>query len=246
MSASLAFAQFGSSPPLTHKIKTCSKCSTPKDTSEFRGDATRPDGLHSWCNPCTKKNTSVRLQGRRDRKQCKQCGEPAGTANQWLCDIHQAAAITNKRNLMAYRKENKLCRDCGEPQKKKNESRYCAKHLEQARNRHLLYDHGISAGEFENKIRIQQDKCAISGLVITDGYGEKLRVDHDHRHDKYHKRRGQTSCPLCQRGLLLHEINLALGLAEKFSAAMSPSFRTYLDYWNPIVEQRCEAAGEPL
>lgn len=224
-------------------MRVCTKCGTPKEDNEFRIDASRPSGLHCWCNSCTSTYMTKRLQKRINEGLCKQCGKPAKPPR-WLCDEHFQKARDNKRKLMAYRKENKRCRDCGEPQKEG--SQYCTKHHKQDRNRDLLYSHGITVEEFENKSSAQHHRCAISGLVLSDGYGDKLRIDHDHRHNRYHKRKLQTSCPLCQRGLLLHEINLALGLAEKFVAAMSPAFQNYLNYWNPIVEARCAAASEPI
>ncbi len=41
-------------------MKTCTKCSTPKDEAEFYTDKRTPDGLKYWCKDCHKADSKKR------------------------------------------------------------------------------------------------------------------------------------------------------------------------------------------
>jgi hypothetical protein len=75
--------------------------------------------------------------------------------------------------------------------------------------------HGITAAERAYLASIQGGACAICGRT-----GERLQVDHDHRHCP-----GREGCRRCIRGLLCGRCNTALG---KFGDHHIPQLLAYL------------------
>jgi len=61
--------------------------------------------------------------------------------------------------------------------------------------------HGLTPGEVAALSALQGGLCAICGRA-----GQKLQVDHDHRHCP-----GRTGCRRCVRGLLCPRCNAGLG-----------------------------------
>ena len=61
--------------------------------------------------------------------------------------------------------------------------------------------HGLTANERDALVALQGGRCAICGRD-----GQKLQVDHDHRHCP-----GRTGCRQCVRGMLCPRCNDALG-----------------------------------
>ena len=61
--------------------------------------------------------------------------------------------------------------------------------------------HGLTPGERVALVSAQGGACAICGRL-----GERLQLDHDHRHCP-----GKTGCRRCIRGLLCGRCNTALG-----------------------------------
>lgn len=48
-------------------MKRCTKCGTPKDTSEFHKRSINKDGLYSWCKQCSYKIRDVWAKKNRDK-----------------------------------------------------------------------------------------------------------------------------------------------------------------------------------
>ena len=61
--------------------------------------------------------------------------------------------------------------------------------------------HGLTPAEVDAMVRLQGGLCAICGRR-----GQRLQVDHDHRHCA-----GRMGCRRCVRGLLCARCNTALG-----------------------------------
>ena len=75
--------------------------------------------------------------------------------------------------------------------------------------------HGLTADELDALIALQGGACAICGRT-----GERLEVDHDHRHCP-----GRQGCRRCVRGLLCGRCNTALG---RFGDQRIPALLAYL------------------
>jgi hypothetical protein len=75
--------------------------------------------------------------------------------------------------------------------------------------------HGLTADEIEALSTLQGGLCAICGRS-----GERLQVDHDHRHCP-----GRIGCRQCVRGALCGRCNTALG---RFGDHNVPALLKYL------------------
>jgi hypothetical protein len=75
--------------------------------------------------------------------------------------------------------------------------------------------HGLTADEIEALSALQGGLCAICGRS-----GERLQVDHDHRHCP-----GRIGCRQCVRGALCGRCNTALG---RFGDHNVPALLKYL------------------
>ena len=78
--------------------------------------------------------------------------------------------------------------------------------LDRVFNTGLMFRHGITAAEFEERLAMQDSACAICKSTDTKKKGARLAIDHDH-----------TCCPRdrscfkCRRGLLCAHCNVGLG-----------------------------------
>jgi Recombination endonuclease VII len=89
-----------------------------------------------------------------------------------------------------------------------------------ARRRHGLGVDGVKA-----LIEAQGGGCAICGTPYADTPGQRLALDHDHRHHP-----GKIGCPECVRGMLCHACNNILRLAKDDPALLYKAI-AYLEQW---------------
>jgi hypothetical protein len=74
-------------------------------------------------------------------------------------------------------------------------------------------------------VEAQRGGCAICGVPYADVPGQRLAVDHDHRHCA-----GRIGCPVCIRGLLCNRCNNILRLAGDRQQVLLNAV-AYLDLW---------------
>jgi hypothetical protein len=91
------------------------------------------------------------------------------------------------------------------------------------RNNYIFRFYGITAEQYEEKLKEQGGACAICGIPPTT---KRLAVDHDHACCP-----GVKSCGGCVRKLLCENCNHLLGKAED-NAARLRAAADYLDEWN--------------
>ena len=85
--------------------------------------------------------------------------------------------------------------------------------------------HGLGKAGVDAVLESQGGGCAICGVPYADKPGQRLAMDHDHRHCA-----GKKGCATCVRGMLCNADNNLLRLAgddpERLRAAAA-----YLDKW---------------
>ena len=84
-------------------------------------------------------------------------------------------------------------------------------------NYRLLNDYGMTIEEYEEKLKLQNNGCAICG-INPSVIGRKLCVDHQHRTRQI-------------RGLLCNKCNSALGWVENRNHLLEKC-KEYLIKWN--------------
>ena len=85
--------------------------------------------------------------------------------------------------------------------------------------------HGLGKDGVDAILGQQGGKCAICGVPYADEPGQRLAMDHDHRHCA-----GKIGCPECVRGLLCHKCNNVLRLVGDDPALLRRA-ANYLDGW---------------
>lgn len=167
-----------------------------------RGVYARPTPAYQ---PSRHRGTGFRIDA--DGRECSACGDYKLWAEYHLSKPSQPGGRMSR------------CTTCwSEPRKGQRNGEYRAWALKRM---------GITQEEFDWLFAQQGGVCALHGGPETRKGAVYFSVDHDHAcHPR--KKSGQTHCcKKCIRGLLCHDCNLMLGLAEKTGQAWR--FAAYLE-----------------
>lgn len=88
------------------KSKTCSHCSTPKDTSKFYKNRTEPDGLQPWCKLC---------RGEADKKYYQE-NKDWIKEREWRSSLVRRYNITYIDYYNIAEKQKEVCAICEKPE----------------------------------------------------------------------------------------------------------------------------------
>ena len=170
-------------------MKQCTKCNSIKSTIQFYKDATKSDGLDSWCKHCRKDfektvNYPPKTLG---TKICKCCGE-----NKSITEFYKT-----KRNCDG---RGTTCKECKREKKMEYRLREDVKvhTAEYNKDYKLRIAYGIGTEDKLSMIDSQNGNCAICGKKLID-LNNNICVDHDHGTGKI-------------RGILCGNCNRAIGL----------------------------------
>lgn len=163
-------------------MKTCNKCQTSKDYSEFHKQKRTVDGHTAWCKQCYHEYWKSRYDGKRKfeplkktstHRECRMCGE-----------MKDFADFSQKTKRM-----HSYCIDC-------------------RRLRGLtanLQRYGLTPESYIEMEKAQGGVCAICNEPEREK--KRLAIDHDHSCCP-----GLNSCGKCIRGLLCTRCNKGLGV----------------------------------
>jgi hypothetical protein len=85
------------------------------------------------------------------------------------------------------------------------------------KNFHLKYLYGITLDEYEEKLKRQDNGCAICGIKVPGGNGKHFYVDHNHLTNQV-------------RDLLCHNCNYVIGYAKE-DIGILMAVINYLQIW---------------
>lgn len=199
-------------------MKTCNKCNSERNESEFKKDPRNKSGLTGICTPCSKDWQRQRREARRNgtvpikvvtEKKCNRCEAVKSSADFYkdaacsdglstLCKVCRNGSMTNWRNNNRDR-YNKNMRD------------FRANNPEWAKDTDLRRTHGISLEDYKRMFTDQKGVCAKCGkpqLGIRP-----LCVDHDHATGKVR----QLLCYKCNRDQHVLDNEVALAQSTEYA-----------------------------
>jgi hypothetical protein len=167
-------------------IKRCPRCKASKPYSDFAKSSGAKDGLQTYCRKCGSELSREQAEKRKLVVHGATCGCRTCVAGEKCCT---QCGITKSisefgENLTAADGLQCACKRC---------SRFIMK----------LSRYRIDESQFTEMLRIQDSKCAVCEVVISE---ETALVDHDHRCCP-----GTRACGECNRGLLCRKCNSASG-----------------------------------
>lgn len=182
-------------------MKTCNKCNTPKELSEFKVDPRNKSGLQGICRDCNM-TAGRELRARRalagatkivSEKTCNKCNK-CKPSSEFFRDTGTAdllatiCKVCKTESSMAWRAANR--EQYNENQRKQHAKNY-------TRNR--LYRYDLTPGEYNGMLLVQDNKCAICNCPPQGT--RPLVIDHNHDTEAV-------------RGLLCYGCNRALHVLE--------------------------------
>jgi len=195
--------------------KTCSVCGETKPLAEFCRSARGAGGRRSQCKECNATDVRSRYEPRAhppEQVVCPQCGET-------FTRIRTCGALRiycSRKCTMAAGEERKIQRNaglgprrcaCGAEVTTRVGKPVCpdcrkdprsAEQLRAKERRRTLQAYGLTQGDWDRLVGLQQDRCAVCKTTKPGGRGESWHIDHDHVTDRV-------------RGLLCHSCNVGIG-----------------------------------
>ena len=206
--------------------KTCSKCGERKALSEFYRSSASRDGHASQCKACsdaarTRNRAKVAAEKKvvPKTKVCRDCGKRKKASD-------FSASPSSKDGLYSYCKRCKADRVRGyvgrnrdAVNRKARERGATPEGRMATRNSNLKVKFGVTHDYYEARLTAQGGCCAICDRRPVDGQ-KHFAVDHAHNTPK--------GAPLKLRGVLCHDCNRSLGLADDDAALLLAAAR-YLE-----------------
>lgn len=142
------------------------------------------------------------------------------------CNEHKELNGDNFQPDKRYEKGfSKWCKEC-HTSASRNWSRIQKESNSDFWKNNALRKHHVDLVWYEQKLSDQKQHCALCE-AITSSKGERLGIDHDHKHCK-----GKYGCKVCVRGLLCSSCNARIGFVEQIleqSTTWVPKWDTWLE-----------------
>ena len=205
--------------------KRCSDCLEFKNQKDYTKHGPSQDGLLNVCRMCVSARRLLKkekllavwnAQTSEIKKLCTKC--------------HSEKPITRFHKCVSNRdgRENS-CLDCRnysitKAHKKLMESMSEEEQFTYKKSIRIHRKYKMSIDEFNDRIKFQDNKCAI--CFIDFSHSSKIYIDHDHACCA-----GEWSCGMCNRGLLCKKCNWGLGMFND-SPDIIHSAMLYIERWN--------------